>query len=275
MPSMRTRGAPNSPRRGRSPSASGRSPPSSVRPAAARRVSSSGSCASSCAGTSSRSPPTSGSSTTPSLKLVDALVGAGRRARGGSREQAGGSLRELEERLARLERRGSPPAGGSRACDRCGAAGRGCGSGLLRASRAGCAAASTRSASASVATSTTCGDAAPVLDVGCGRGELARSAARSRASRRAASTPTPTWSPTRAATGLDVEQADLVEYLEAAADGSLGGDLHGPGRRAPPAADARAGVSSSPPRSCARAACSSPRRSIRCRRSRCATTSPT
>ena len=45
--------------------------------------------------------------------------------------------------------------------------------------------------------------------------------------------------------GLDVEQADALAYLEALADGSLGGDLRRPGRRAPPAGRARSASSSS------------------------------
>ena len=65
-------------------------------------------------------------------------------------------------------------------------------------------------------------DHAPVLDVGCGRGELARAAPRRRASRRAGSTPTRDMVAYARGEGLDVEQADLLAHLEAQPDGSLG-----------------------------------------------------
>ena len=65
-------------------------------------------------------------------------------------------------------------------------------------------------------------DAAPVLDVGCGRGEFLVACARP-ASRRAASTPTRTWPRTRAARASTSSRQTPSRRSSALADGSLGG----------------------------------------------------
>ena len=117
-------------------------------------------------------------------------------------------------------------------------------------------------------------DAAPVLDVGCGRGELLGLLRDAGIEAQGVDADADMVAYARGE-GLDVEQADALAYLEALPDGDARRDLRRPGRRAPPARRARSASSSSPRRSSAPAACSSRRRSTRSRRSRSAPTSPT
>jgi 2-polyprenyl-3-methyl-5-hydroxy-6-metoxy-1,4-benzoquinol methylase len=153
------------------------------------------------------------------LKLVDALSERAD-ASSSAREQAERLVRELEERLARLERRrpstdvaptpvtvAAQPAAAS-VPDYFAFESRMRGSvdsirdrqrlyvDLLR-------------------------DAAPVLDAGCGRGELLGLLREAGVEARGIDADSDMVAYARG-DGLDVEQADLVEYLQRAADGSLG-----------------------------------------------------
>jgi O-antigen chain-terminating methyltransferase len=158
------------------------------------------------------------------LKVVDALSERADAAAAG-REQAERLLRELEERLARLERRGA--AGGPTAAP---------------------ATVATQPAAAAVPDyfafeSRMRGDvgsirerqrryvddfrdAAPVLDVGCGRGELLALLREAGIAARGVDADADMVAYARGE-GLDVEQADLVEYLERVPEGSLGGIFMG------------------------------------------------
>jgi O-antigen chain-terminating methyltransferase len=69
-------------------------------------------------------------------------------------------------------------------------------------------------------------DAAPVLDVGCGRGELLQLLREAAIEARGIDADADMVAYARG-DGLDVEQADLVEYLERLEDGSLGGIFMG------------------------------------------------
>ena len=155
------------------------------------------------------------------LKLVDALSERAD-ASTAARERAERLVRELEERLARLERRGG--TGGS-----------------------GVAPAPVTVAAQPAAASVpdyfafesrmrgsvdsirdrqrlyvdVLRDAAPVLDAGCGRGELLGLLREAGVEARGIDADSDMVAYARG-DGLDVEQADLVEYLERAADGSLG-----------------------------------------------------
>ncbi|MGZ4393286.1 MAG: class I SAM-dependent methyltransferase [Gaiellaceae bacterium] len=153
------------------------------------------------------------------LKLVDALserADASAAARG----QAERLVRELEERLARLERR-APAAGGTS---------------MPVTVAAQPAAASVpdyfafesrmRGSVDSIRDRQrlyvdVLRDAAPVLDVGCGRGELLGLLREAGVEARGIDADSDMVAYARG-DGLDVEQADLVEYLQAAADASLG-----------------------------------------------------
>jgi 2-polyprenyl-3-methyl-5-hydroxy-6-metoxy-1,4-benzoquinol methylase len=153
------------------------------------------------------------------LKLVDALSERAD-ASAAAREQAERLVRELEERLARLERRG-PASGGA----------------------PGPVTVAAQPAAASVPDyfafeSRMRGsvdsirdrqrlyvdvlrDAAPVLDAGCGRGELLGLLREAGVEARGIDADSDMVAYARGE-GLDVEQTDLVEYLQRAADGSLG-----------------------------------------------------
>jgi len=153
------------------------------------------------------------------LKLVDALSEQAD-ASTAAREQAERLVRELEERLARLERRG-PAAGGVAAP----------------------ATVASQPAAASVPDyfafeSRMRGSVesirerqrgyldelrqnAPVLDIGCGRGELLGLLREAGVAARGIDADADMVAYARG-DGLEVEQADLVTYLEAAADGLLG-----------------------------------------------------
>src|SRR5262245_400500 len=69
-------------------------------------------------------------------------------------------------------------------------------------------------------------DAPPVLDVGCGRGELLQLLREAGVDARGIDADADMVAYTRGE-GLDVEQADLVEYLQGLDDGSLGGIFMG------------------------------------------------
>ena len=155
------------------------------------------------------------------LKLVDALSERADSS-AAARDQAERLVRELEERLARLERRGSA------------------------AGRSGAPAPATVAAQPAAASvpdyfayeSRMRGsvdsirerqrlyvdilrDAAPVLDVGCGRGELLGLLREAGVEARGIDADSDMVAYARG-DGLDVEQADLVEYLQRAGDDSLG-----------------------------------------------------
>src|SRR6202795_2250614 len=153
------------------------------------------------------------------LKLVDALSERADSS-AAAREQAERLVQELEERLARLERRGPATGGG-----------------------AAPATVATQPAAASVPDyfafeSRMRGSVesirerqrrylddlrhdAPVLDIGCGRGELLGLLREAGVEARGIDADSDMVAYARG-DGLDVEQADLVEYLQGAADGSLG-----------------------------------------------------
>jgi SAM-dependent methyltransferase len=159
------------------------------------------------------------------LKLVDALSERAD-ASAAAREQAERLVRELEERLTRLERRGPSSAGAPQAA----------------------ATVATQPAAATVPDyfafeSRMRGsvdairerqrryvddfrDRAPVLDIGCGRGELLGLLREAGIGARGIDADADMVAYARGE-GLDVEQADLVEYLERLDEGSLGGIFMG------------------------------------------------
>jgi SAM-dependent methyltransferase len=155
------------------------------------------------------------------LKLVDALS---ERADASTvaREQAERLVRELEERLARLERRGGPGSAGVAPVP------------LTVAAQPAAAAVPDYFAFESRMRGSVesirrrqrlyvdvLRDAAPVLDVGCGRGELLGLLREAGVEARGIDADADMVAYARG-DGLDVEQADLVDYLQRAADGSLG-----------------------------------------------------
>src|SRR5437867_325726 len=153
------------------------------------------------------------------LKLVDALSERAD-ASAAAREQAERLVRELEERLVRLERRG-PATGGVPAP-------------VTVAAQPAAAAVPDYFAFESRMRGSVesirdrqrlyvdvLRDAAPVLDAGCGRGELLGLLREAGVEARGIDADSDMVAYARG-DGLDVEQADLVEYLERAADGSLG-----------------------------------------------------
>src|SRR5439155_10177517 len=155
------------------------------------------------------------------LKLVDALSERAD-ASTAAREQAERLVRELEERLARLERRGR--TGG----------GRGAPTPATVAAQPAAASVPDYFAFESRMRGSVDSirdrqrlyvdvlrDAAPVLDAGCGRGELLGLLREAGVEARGIDADSDMVAYARG-DGMDVEQADLVEYLERAADGSLG-----------------------------------------------------
>jgi SAM-dependent methyltransferase len=158
------------------------------------------------------------------LKLVDALS---ERADEGAaaRERATRLLRELEERLVRVERRGTSGGGVAPA--------------ITVAAQPGAAAvpdyfayeSRMRGSVESVRARQQpyvreLRDAAPVLDIGCGRGELLMLLRDAGVEARGIDADADMVAYARGE-GLDVEQADLVEHLQALEDGSLGGVFMG------------------------------------------------
>jgi 2-polyprenyl-3-methyl-5-hydroxy-6-metoxy-1,4-benzoquinol methylase len=153
------------------------------------------------------------------LKLVDALSERAD-ASAAAREQSERLVRELEERLARLERR-APAAGGKSAP-------------VTVAAQPAAASVPDYFAFESRMRGSVDAirdrqrlyvevlrDAAPVLDAGCGRGELLGLLREAGVEARGIDADSDMVAYARG-DGLDVEQADLVEYLQAAADASLG-----------------------------------------------------
>jgi O-antigen chain-terminating methyltransferase len=153
------------------------------------------------------------------LKLVDALSERAD-ASAAAREQAERLVRELEERLARLERR-APAAGGTSAP-------------ITVAAQPAAASVPDYFAFESRMRGSVDSirdrqrlyvdvlrDAAPILDAGCGRGELLGLLREAGVEARGIDADSDMVAYARG-DGLDVEQADLVEYLQATADASLG-----------------------------------------------------
>src|SRR5919112_1074777 len=158
------------------------------------------------------------------LKLVDSLSERADDATA-SRERAERLLRELEERLTRVERRGG--GGGGAAAP------------VTVAAQPAAAALPDYFAFESRMRGSVDAirerqrryvddfrSAAPVLDVGCGRGELLQLLREAGVEARGIDADADMVAFARGE-GLDVEQADLVEYLERIDDGSLGGIFMG------------------------------------------------
>jgi O-antigen chain-terminating methyltransferase len=153
------------------------------------------------------------------LKLVDALSERAD-ASASAREQAERLVRELEERVARLERRGPGPGGAPAP--------------VTVAAQPAAASVPDYFAFESRMRGSVDSirdrqrlyvdvlrDAAPVLDIGCGRGELLGLLREAGVEARGIDADSDMVAYARG-DGLDVEQADLVEYLQRVDDGSLG-----------------------------------------------------
>jgi SAM-dependent methyltransferase len=153
------------------------------------------------------------------LKLVDALSERAD-ASAAAREQAERLVRELEERLVRLERRG-PATGGVPAPVTVAAqpAAASVPDYFAFESRMRGSVESIRDRQRLYVD--VLRDAAPVLDAGCGRGELLGLLREAGVEARGIDADSDMVAYARG-DGLDVEQADLVEYLQHATDGSLG-----------------------------------------------------
>jgi SAM-dependent methyltransferase len=158
------------------------------------------------------------------LKLVDSLSERADAAASG-REDAERLVRELTERLERLERRGATPGVAAPP--------------VTVAAQPSAAAVPDYFAFESRMRGSVEGvrdrqrryvedfrDTAPVLDVGCGRGELLTLLRAAGIEARGIDADADMVAYARGE-GLDVEQADLVVYLEGLADGSLGGIFMG------------------------------------------------
>jgi SAM-dependent methyltransferase len=153
------------------------------------------------------------------LKLVDALSERAD-ASASAREQAERLVRELEERLARLERRG-PTSGGAPAPVTVAAqpAATSVPDYFAFESRMRGSVDSIRERQRLYVD--VLRDAGPVLDAGCGRGELLGLLREAGVEARGIDADSDMVAYARG-DGLDVEQADLVDYLQRADDGSLG-----------------------------------------------------
>ncbi len=160
------------------------------------------------------------------LKLLDALSERAD-ASAAAREQAERLLRELEERLVRLERRGASASGVA------------AGAPVTVAAQPSAAAVPDYFAFESRMRGSVEAirerqrryvedfrEAAPVLDAGCGRGELVQLLSEAGIPARGIDADADMVAYARGE-GLDVEQADLVQYLEGLEDGSLGGIFMG------------------------------------------------
>jgi SAM-dependent methyltransferase len=172
------------------------------------------------------------------LKLVDALSERADAATAG-REQAERLVQELEERLARLERRGitgsGTPAPVTVAAQPAAAA---LPDYFAFESRMRGSVESIRERQRPYVDDFR--GAAPVLDVGCGRGELLSLLREAGIEASGVDADADMVAYARG-DGLDVEQADLVDYLERLDDGSLGGVFMGQVvEHLPPATLARA-----------------------------------
>ncbi|MGB8005385.1 MAG: methyltransferase domain-containing protein, partial [Gaiellaceae bacterium] len=159
------------------------------------------------------------------LKLLDALSESADSA-ATAREQAERLVRELQERLERLERRGSSVGDGAQPP-------------MTVASQPAAAAVPDYFAFESRMRGSTDAirerqrryvddlrESAPVLDIGCGRGELLGLLREAGIEARGIDADAD-MAAYASGEGLDVEQADLVEYLERVHAGSLGGIFMG------------------------------------------------
>jgi SAM-dependent methyltransferase len=159
------------------------------------------------------------------LKLLDALSERADLAASAS-ERAERLLRELEERLTRVERRGS--GGPGKAVAPATVAAQPAAASLpdyfaFESRMRGSVDAVRERQRAYVDDFR---QASPVLDIGCGRGELLSLLREAGVEARGIDADADMVAYARGE-GLDVEQADLVEYLERAADASLGGIFMG------------------------------------------------
>jgi SAM-dependent methyltransferase len=158
------------------------------------------------------------------LKLVDALSERADAA-AASNGRAQQLLRELEERLTRVERRG---AGGVAAAPPATVAAQPAAAALpdyfAFESRMRGSVEAIRERQRHYVDDLR--DAAPVLDVGCGRGELLQLLRDAGVDARGIDADSDMVAYARG-DGLDVDQADLVEYLDGLDDGSLGGIFMG------------------------------------------------
>src|SRR5881394_464327 len=158
------------------------------------------------------------------LKLVDALSERADTA-AASNERARQLLGELEERLTRVERRG---AGGVASAPPATVAAQPAAAALpdyfAFESRMRGSVEAIRDRQRRYVEDFR--EAAPVLDIGCGRGELLQLLHQAGVAARGIDADADMVAYARGE-GLDVEQADLVEYLERVDDGSLGGIFMG------------------------------------------------
>ena len=158
------------------------------------------------------------------LKLVDALSERADTA-AASNERARQLLRELEERLTRVERRG---AGGAASAPPATVAAQPAAAALpdyfAFESRMRGSVEAIRDRQRRYVEDFR--KAAPVLDIGCGRGELLQLLREAGVAARGIDADADMVAYARG-DGLDVEQADLVEYLERVDEGSLGGIFMG------------------------------------------------
>ncbi len=150
------------------------------------------------------------------LKLIDGILGELDGA-AQAREGAARSLEELEERLTRVERRGQPVAAGTVAAQPAAAA----------VPDYFAFEAKMRGSTADVRDRQQVyvddfRGAAPVLDVGCGRGEFLGLLRDAGIEARGIDADSDMVAYARGE-GLEVEQADAVAYLDGLADGQLGG----------------------------------------------------
>ncbi|TML26108.1 MAG: class I SAM-dependent methyltransferase [Actinobacteria bacterium] len=158
------------------------------------------------------------------LKLVDALSERADTA-AASNERARQLLRELEERLTRVERRGG---GGAASAPPATVAAQPAAAALpdyfAFESRMRGSVEAIRDRQRRYVEDFR--EAAPVLDIGCGRGELLQLLREAGVAARGIDADADMVAYARG-DGLDVEQADLVEYLERVDEGSLGGIFMG------------------------------------------------
>src|ERR1700675_3489119 len=152
------------------------------------------------------------------LKLVDALSERAD-ASTAAREQAERLVRELEERLARLERRGGTGGAPAPVTVAAQPAAASVPDYFAFESRMRGSVDSIRDRQRLYVE--VLRDAAPVLDAGCGRGELLGLLREAGVEARGIDADSDMVAYARGE-GLDVEQADLVDYLQGARDGSLG-----------------------------------------------------
>lgn len=157
------------------------------------------------------------------LKLVDAFSERADAA-AASNERAGRLLRELEERLTRVERRGGGAASAPPATVAAQPAAAALPDYFAFESRMRGSVDSIRRRQRRYVEDFS--EAAPVLDIGCGRGELLQLLREAGVEARGIDADADMVAYARGE-GLAVEQADLVEYLERVDDGSLGGIFMG------------------------------------------------